>query len=104
MRTRVFLIETIQWVHAGNLFWSELDSLGCALVRVHRKDLLPILAKVGDKKALLRKIRTKLPQELIGKTLNFEKITDSEYRVQIVEKEEKTEYQKILENVGYTDL
>lgn len=59
----------------------ELYSLGVDLVKTGRVDVLPILAKMGDDKAKQRKIRTQLPRDLVGKSVEWIRVSDVEYKV-----------------------
>lgn len=91
------ILNIVQWVRGSEMFHPIQDTLGIDLIKLGRRDLFKILAESGDKKARMIKKRSKLPQELIGKSLKWKKVTSSQYMVEVKEREEYCEYDKLYE-------
>lgn len=89
-----FFWEVDRWISASNFFWAEFNSLGVDCVKYERRDLLKVLAKVGDKKAIVKKVRTKLPEELIGKKLRFQKIDSNKWEITLEEPKFEDKFSK----------
>lgn len=101
------ILELVQVVK-DNMYlpYSErnfIDSLGIMLVRDKATDLLKILGKY-DKKAKKKKKRHKLPKELIGKNLVYEKVSDIEWKVKILPRNDLCFYEKQYALRNETDI
>jgi len=96
-----WVFETISWARGGMGFYGNVAyCLGVDLLRCGRKDLLRILAKTGDSKAKQIKTRTRMPRELVGKSLEWIQVNKNEYRVIVKNiKETISIYEKVyIEN------
>lgn len=93
----------LQWVKGNTFVFAEYNNLGIALIRSGRRNLLTILAKSGDPKAKMKKIRNKFPKELRGQNLKWIKLDEKNWLVEISnEIETDCKYDKIYEE--YKDL
>ena len=88
----------VRWVIGSIMFNADFDNLGVELIKQNRLDLVSVLADCGDLKAKPKAIRSKLPKELIGKELQYEKLSETEWRVTILpQKRSICEYEKLYE-------
>lgn len=86
------------WLTSG--FGYGYSGIGVELIRADMRDLLLILAKAGDRRAKTSKKKHKLPRELVGKQLRWEKINEIEWKVTIEPNRELIcEYDKIYRRI-----
>lgn len=93
------IMDAMGWILGWEGWYGHyIYTLGVLLVHHKKYDLLKILADTGDNKAKKKKIRTKLPKELLGKELEFLQLNDKEWLITVKDEITTTcEYEKIYE-------
>lgn len=88
------IFDLISWIFGwDHVFYRKSFSLGTGLIAVGRRDLVPLLHNIsGDRKAKMKKVRSRIPKELHGKGLKWEKINENEWRVRVVPRVEYCQY------------
>jgi len=88
-----WMVKLVQFVKGSMLC---IEPLGIILVREKTWKLLKILSKF-DKRAKKKKERSKLPPELIGKNLQYEKQTNGKWIVDILPRNDLCYYEKLYQ-------
>jgi hypothetical protein len=95
--------EILQWIKGNDFCHPTWTNLGIMLIKTGRRELLNLLEEAGDKKAKQIKKRNKFPKELSGKHLEWIKLSETEWFVEVTDKiETHCEYDKIYDQ--YKDL
>jgi len=99
----LWVIDTVAWAKGYEGYCNACGKrwLGVDLVLAGRSDLLRVLARTGDAKAVDRKVRNRMPKGLARKSLEWIKVSDREYKVLVKDGiDMQSEYDKIAKEVG----
>lgn len=87
----------LQWVRGSSFCSSEWDSLGVALIKTGRQNLLEVLGEAGDDQAKMRTKRSRKPPELVGRGLRWKKVTETTWVVRVIPKKTESKYDRIYQ-------